>query len=371
MTTNAKPPFRADHVGSFLRPPELKAARERFANGEIPAEALREVENASIETIVAAQEGVGLESITDGEFRRTFFHIDFLEKLEGVTVTQGSYQLKFRGHDKEVDFSPPVMSVTGRLGRPSGITTNDFAFINAIVHKTPKICIPSPTMLHFRGGRSGIDASAYPDLDDFFADLAGIYRDELADLAKLGCRFVQLDDTNLAYLCDPAHRDRVRSIGEDPDALPALYGRLISESVRGRADDMVVCVHLCRGNFQSTWAAEGPYEIVAEALFNEIDVDGFFLEFDDERSGGFEPLRFVPKNKMVVLGLVTTKVAELESADELKQRIDEASAFVDLDQLALSPQCGFSSTHHGNDISYDDQMAKLELVINVANDVWA
>ncbi len=372
MANNARPPFRADHVGSLLRPAKLKQARERHAKGELSAADLGAVEDDAIRDIVAAQEAVGLEGISDGEFRRTYFHIDFLERLEGVAVTQGSYQLTFRGHGKEVDFSPPVMTVTGRLKRPHAIATDDFAFLKGVVDadKTAKLCIPSPTMLHFRGGRGGIDATAYPDIDDFFTGLAAVYRDELADLADRGCTYVQLDDTNLAYLCDPAHRDRVRSIGEDPEMLPSLYGRLISDSVRGRRDDMVACLHLCRGNFQSTWAAEGAYDVVAEALFNETDVDAFFLEYDDQRSGGFEPLRHVPKGKIVVLGLISTKVPQLEDADDLKRRIDEASAFVDLEQLALSPQCGFSSTHHGNDITYDDQMAKLELVVSIAHDVW-
>ena len=233
-----------------------------------------------------------------------------------------------------------------------------------------KLCIPSPTMLHFRGGRRGIDATVYPDIDGFFADLAAVYRDEIADLAGLGCRYLQLDDTNLAYLCDPAHRERVRSIGEDPALLPSLYGRLISDAVGARPDDMTACIHLCRGNFRSAWAAEGAYDAVAEALFNEIDVDAFFLEYDDARSGGFEPLRHVPEGKTVVLGLVSTKTGQLEDADEIKRRIDEAAAFVDLDRLGLSPQCGFSSTHHGNDITYDEQMAKLELVVSIARDVW-
>ena len=366
------PPFRADHVGSLLRPARLREARARRAAGELPASELRAVEDEAIRDIVRIQAAVGLEGITDGEFRRTYFHIDFLERLEGVTVTQGNYRLKFRGHGKEVDFSPPVMTVTGRLRRPRGIATDDFAFLaNAVAAGgMAKLCIPSPTMLHFRGGRRGIDATAYPDIDGFFADLAAVYRDEITDLAGLGCRYLQLDDTNLAYLCDPAHRERVRSIGEDPALLPSLYGRLISDAVGARPDDMTACIHLCRGNFRSAWAAEGAYDAVAEALFNEIDVDAFFLEYDDARSGGFEPLRHVPEGKTVVLGLVSTKTGQLEDADEIKRRIDEAAAFVDLDRLGLSPQCGFSSTHHGNDITYDEQMAKLELVVSIARDVW-
>ena len=247
---------------------------------------------------------------------------------------------------------------------------DDFAFLAQATRKTPKLCIPSPSMLHFRGGRGSVNREAYPDIGEFFDDLARVYREEVADLARAGCRYLQLDDTNLAYLCDPEHRERVRKIGEDPAKLPSLYAKLISDSIRDRPKDMAACIHLCRGNFRSTWVAEGSYEAVAETLFNEIAVDGFFLEYDDERSGGFEPLRFVPKGKVVVLGLVTSKRPELESKDELKRRIDEAARHVPYEYLALSPQCGFSSSEHGNDLSEAQEIAKLRLVVETANDVW-
>ncbi len=365
-----RPPYRADHVGSLLRPPALHAARARRRNGEISAAELRAVEDASIRDAVALQERIGLQAVTDGEHRRTWFHVDFLEQIGGVTAALTGYEIKFRGAGKDVNAAPPVLSVTGRLERKQGITTADFAFLKSVTTRTPKLCIPSPSMLHFRGGRGGIDKAAYPDLDEFFADLARIYREEIADLAKLGCTYLQLDDTNLAYLCDPAHRERVRSIGEDPEALPAVYAKLVSEAVRDRPPGMTVCMHLCRGNYRSAWAAEGGYDPVAEVLFNRIDVDGFFLEYDDVRSGGFEPLKYVPKGKTVVLGLVSSKTPALESAADVKRRIDEAARYVDLDQLALSPQCGFSSTEHGNDLTVADEEAKLRLVVEVARDVW-
>jgi 5-methyltetrahydropteroyltriglutamate--homocysteine methyltransferase len=264
-----------------------------------------------------------------------------------------------------------VLGVAQRLARPAGgVAVEDFRFLKSIVSRTAKLCIPSPSMLHFRGGRGSVDKTAYPDIDGFFADLARIYREEVADLARVGCTYLQLDDTNLAYLCDPEHRERARAIGEDPAKLPSTYARLISESVKDRPKNMTAAIHLCRGNFRSAWVAEGSYEAVAETLFNEIAVDAFFLEYDDARSGGFEPLRFVPKGKMVVLGLVTSKRGELESKDDLKRRIDEAARFMPLESLALSPQCGFSSSEHGNDLTVTDQINKLRLVVETARDVW-
>ena len=370
MSANGRPPFRADHVGSLLRPAALLEARARHQAGELSAPELRAVEDQSIRDAVALQEGVGLEGITDGEYRRTYFHIDFLERIEGVSVSEAQYTVRFRGAAKDVDFAPPVLGVSGRLGRAQPIAVDDFKFLRGATTKTPKQCIPSPSMLHFRGGRGGVDKQAYPEIEGFFADLARIYREEIADLGAAGCTYLQLDDTNLAYLCDPEHRARARGIGEDPDELPHTYAKLISESVAGRPEGMTVCIHLCRGNFRSSWVAEGGYDPVAETLFNEIDVDGFFLEYDDARSGSFEPLRFVPKGKIVVLGLITTKLPELESRDELKRRIDEASKYVPLEQLCLSPQCGFSSTVHGNDLSVEQEIAKLDLVAEVAREVW-
>ncbi|MGF1594475.1 MAG: 5-methyltetrahydropteroyltriglutamate--homocysteine S-methyltransferase [Kiloniellaceae bacterium] len=367
----ATPPFRADHVGSFLRPQRLVAARERHAAGELSAEALREVEDDCIREVVAKQEAVGLKGITDGEFRRTFFHVDFLERLAGVTVTYGEFTAAFRKDDgTEVGFRPPTMHVEAPIRHVGPIQGADFDFLAGAVTKTPKVCIPAPSMLHFRGGRQAISARVYPELGDFYADLAAAFRAEIADLAARGCRYLQMDDTNLAYLCDPKIRERTRARGDDPDALTHLYCRLVNEAIAGRPDDMTVCVHLCRGNFKSAWVAEGGYEPVAEILFNEMAIDGFFLEYDDERSGDFAPLRFMPKGKRVVLGLMSSKRPEVESKAALKQRIDEAARYVPLEQCALSHQCGFSSTAHGNELSEDDQWQKLERCVEVAGEVW-
>lgn len=364
------PPFRADHVGSFLRPAELMRARERRRSGEIDAAELRTAEDDAIRGVVAMQEALGFQGITDGEFRRTYFHTDFLLQLEGVEEAGGS-QVSFHRHGGEtLDYAPPVMRITGPVRHVTDIQRADFEFLASVTSRTPKVTIPSPTMLHFRGGRDAIDTNAYPDLDAFYEDLAAAYRAEIASLADAGCRYLQLDDTNLAYLCDDQQRANARARGLDPDALPRLYARIINDSIRDRPADMVVCVHLCRGNFRSSWAAEGGYEPVAEALLNELAIDGYFLEYDDPRSGDFSPLRFLPKGKTVILGLVTTKLGELESPDDVRRRIDEAAKFAPLEQLALSPQCGFSSTVHGNDVSFAQQTAKLELVQQVAHEVW-
>ena len=369
MATRAKPPFRADHVGSFLRPVELLEARDRQSKGALSRAELRAAEDRAIRDIVRFQEDLGLEAITDGEFRRSYFHIDFLEQLEGVEVRAGTLG-KFHGKAGDVDFAPPVMHVTGKLRHAKAIQLEDFKFLRSVAKRTPKVTIPSPTMLHFRGGRGAISKEFYPDLEAFYEDVAACYRDELASLGAAGCSYLQLDDTNLAYLCDPKMREGARSRGDDPNELPRRYARLINRAIEARPAGMTVCVHLCRGNFQSAWAAEGGYEPVAEALFRDLAVDGYFLEYDDARSGDFSPLRFVPKGKIVVLGLVTTKVGELESKDMLKRRIDEAAKQVPLDQLCLSPQCGFSSTVHGNQIMRDSQAAKLRLVIETAREVW-
>ncbi|RYY26671.1 MAG: 5-methyltetrahydropteroyltriglutamate--homocysteine S-methyltransferase [Sphingomonadales bacterium] len=366
----SKPPFRADHVGSFLRPKALIDARAAFKAGDIDAAALRAVEDESIRGVVAMQEGLGLKGITDGEFRRTYFHTDFLLQLDGVEETGGT-QVKFHNHGgTDLEYAPPVMSITGKVKHARDIQRRDFEFLASVTSQTPKVTIPSPTMLHFRGGRDAIDVTAYPDLDQFYQDLSAAYRAEIASLAEAGCRYLQLDDTNLAYLCDETQRENARKRGMDPDELPRLYARIINDSIRDRPADMTVCVHLCRGNFRSSWAAEGGYEPVAETLFNELAVDGYFLEYDDPRSGDFAPLRHVPKGKTVVLGLVTTKLADMETPDDVKARIDEAAKFMPLDQMALSPQCGFSSTVHGNDIAMEQQSAKMRLVIEVAKDVW-
>jgi 5-methyltetrahydropteroyltriglutamate--homocysteine methyltransferase len=369
MTQRAKPPFRADHVGSFLRPPDLLAARERRSKGEVSKAELRAVEDRAIADVVRMQEGAGIHGVTDGEFRRTYFHIDFLEQLDGVE-TRGGLTAHFHGAKGDVDFAPPVLHVTGKVRHVRPIQVEDFLYLKSMTRRTPKVSIPSPTMLHFRGGREAISREAYPDLEDFFADVAAAYRTEIRALADAGCTYLQLDDTNLAYLCDPKLREGARARGDDPNELPRRYAKLINAAIAERPAGMTICTHLCRGNFKSAWVAEGGYEPVAEVLFNELAVDGYFLEYDDARSGGFAPLRFLPEGKTVVLGLVTTKVGELESKDALKRRIDEAAKVVPLDQLCLSPQCGFSSTVHGNDIARESQVAKLHLVVETAREVW-
>jgi len=369
MSQRTIPPFRADHVGSFLRPKELLDARERQRKGEISRAQLREVEDRAIRDVVRFQEDLGLQGITDGEYRRTYFHIDFLEQLDGIE-TSGGIQVKFHSAAGDVDFAPPVLKVTGKVRHAKPIQRADFEFLKSVTKRVPKVTIPSPTMLHFRGGRGAISKEAYPDLEAFFEDVASAYREELTQLGAAGCRYVQLDDTNLAYLCDPKLREGAKSRGDDPDELPKRYARLINGAIAGRPAGMQVCVHLCRGNFKSAWVAEGGYEPVAQSLFNDLQVDGYFLEYDDARSGDFSPLRFVPKGRIVVLGLVTTKTSELETKDQLKRRIDEAARHVPLDQLCLSPQCGFSSTVHGNEIMRESQAAKIRLVVDTAREVW-
>jgi 5-methyltetrahydropteroyltriglutamate--homocysteine methyltransferase len=369
MSLRTTPPFRADHVGSFLRPKALLDAREQHKQGKISARQLREVEDRAIRDVIGFQESLGLKGITDGEFRRTYFHIDFLEKLEGVSV-KGGIAMSFKTASGKIDFAPPIMHVTKKIRHVGAIQLEDFKFLQSVTRQMPKVTIPSPTMLHFRGGRGAISTEAYPDLEDFYADVAAAYRAELKALGDAGCRYVQLDDTNLAYLCDEKMREGARARGDDPNDLPRLYARLINAAIKDRPAGMTVCVHLCRGNFQSAWAAAGGYEPVAEVLFNELAVDGYFLEYDDARSGDFSPLRHVPKNKIVVLGLVSTKLETLESRDQLKRKIDEASRLVPLEQLCLSPQCGFSSTVHGNDIAVEAQAAKIRLVVETANEVW-
>jgi 5-methyltetrahydropteroyltriglutamate--homocysteine methyltransferase len=365
----ARPPFRADHVGSFLRPKALLDAREQYRAGAIDVAQLRSVEDEAIRGIVKFQEDLGLRGITDGEYRRTYFHIDFLTQLEGVE-TKGGIHVRFHSAKGEVDFEPPVMQVTSKVRHGHAIQRADFEFLRAVTSRTAKVTIPSPTMLHFRGGRHAISTEAYPDLDAFYADVARAYAEELQSLGEAGCTYVQLDDTNLAYLCDETMREGARQRGDDPDELPRRYAKLINAAIEGRPKGMTVCVHLCRGNFKSAWAAEGGYEPVAEVLFNELAVDGYFLEYDDARSGDFSPLRHVPRGKIVVLGLVSTKIGQLESKDDLRRRIDAASKLVPLEQLCLSPQCGFSSTVHGNDIAVESQAAKLRLVVDTARDVW-
>jgi 5-methyltetrahydropteroyltriglutamate--homocysteine methyltransferase len=366
------PPFRADHVGSLLRPQKLLAARQQFAAGQMSAEQLRAVEDDAIREVVQMQRDVGLQSATDGEFRRASWHMDFIYQLGGVEQAAGDITVHFHNADGEIDFKPAAIAVTDRVRLERTIFAEDFEFLKGVVGAgvTPKLTIPSPNMVHYRGGRAALDPSVYPDVDQFWADLASAYADQVRAIADLGCTYLQFDDTSLAYLNDPAQRQEMELRGEDSAHLHETYVRNINNALAGRPAGLAITTHLCRGNFRSSWAAEGGYDFVAEALFGGLDVDGFFLEYDDARSGGFEPLRFVPKDKLVVLGLVTTKRGELEAKDELKRRIEEASRFIAIEQLCLSPQCGFSSTAEGNVLTYDDQVAKLELIVETAAEVW-
>jgi len=368
-----RPPFRADHVGSLLRPPALLRAREDHAAGRIDDAELRAHEDEAIREAVRMQRDVGLRDATDGELRRSSWHMDFIYELGGVTKVEGeNLKVQFHNESGDIEFTPAAAQVSGTVALQETIFGDAFEFLRDSVDDdvTPKLTIPSPSMVHYRGGRSAIDESVYPDLDAFWADLAGAYADELRGLHALGCRYLQLDDTSLAYVNDPKQREYVAQMGGDPDRQHETYIATINRALAGRPDDLAITTHLCRGNHASSWVASGGYDFVAEALFNDLDVDGFFLEYDDERSGTFEPLRFVPKDKMVVLGLVTTKRARLEDKDALKRRIDEAAKYVDLDQLCLSPQCGFSSTVAGNRLTHDDQRAKLALVVETAAEVW-
>jgi 5-methyltetrahydropteroyltriglutamate--homocysteine methyltransferase len=374
MTLRSHAPFRADHVGSFLRPAYLLEAREKKAKGEITPAQLREVEDRAITEIVKFQADVGLQSITDGEFRRTYFHIDFLEQLGGVKT---DIPVTIRKPDGTEELAPPVIRVIDKVRHAKNIQLADFEYLKAQVAAqglkaiTPKVTIPSPTMLHFRGGRAGISKEAYPELDPvFYDDVAKAYGEELQSLADAGCTYVQMDDTNMAYLCDERMREAARQRGDDPNELPHRYATFINKVVAHKPKGMTLAMHLCRGNFKSTHAAAGNYEPVAEALLSEMKLDAFFLEYDDDRSGDFRPLRFLSKDKIVVLGLVTTKFGQLESKDALKRRIDEAAKYAPLDQMCLSPQCGFSSTVHGNNIAVEDQRRKLALVVETAQEVW-
>jgi 5-methyltetrahydropteroyltriglutamate--homocysteine methyltransferase len=375
MTLRTTPPFRADHVGSFLRPAYLLEARDQFFNQKsIDATQLRAVEDNAITEIVKFQADVGLQSITDGEFRRTYFHIDFLEQLGGVKT---DIPVTIIRPDGSEELAPPVIRVIDKVRHAKNIQLADFQYLKAQVAAlglpavVPKVTIPSPTMLHFRGGRAGISKEAYPELDPvFYDDVAKAYGEELQSLADAGCNDGQMDDTNMAYLCDEKMREAARQRGDDPNELPHRYAGFINKVVAHKPKGMTLAMHLCRGNFKSTHAAAGNYEPVAEALLSEMKLDAFFLEYDDDRSGDFRPLRYLSKDKIVVLGLVTTKFGQLETKDDLKRRIDEASKYAPLDQLCLSPQCGFSSTVHGNNIAVEDQRRKLALVVETAREVW-
>jgi 5-methyltetrahydropteroyltriglutamate--homocysteine methyltransferase len=364
MIRMTRPPFRAEQVGSLLRPPELAAARRRFRAGEISADALKEAQDRAIADAVRRQEAIGLESITDGEMRRDWWHLDFLGQLEGVAMTENPGP-KFGASGEQ----PPIASVIGKVRCTRPIMVEHFAYLRSLTRRTPKFTIPSPSMLHLRGGRAAISREAYPDLDAFWTDVALAYRSAIRHLAEAGCTYLQLDDVSFAYLCDPKVRENCRRNGDDPEALPRTYAAAIAAALADRPPGMTVAMHTCRGNFRSAWVASGGYEPVAEAMFS-VPVDAFFMEFDSERAGGFEPLRHLPRGKKVVLGLLSTKVGTLEDKDAIRRRIEAAARFVPLEDLCLSPQCGFASTHHGNALSIEDQWRKLERVVEVAREVW-
>ncbi len=371
MSERSKPPFRADHVGSLIRPLALIEAREKKTKGEIGADDLTAIQQDAIRQVVKLQEDLGLHSVTDGEYNRGTWQTDFLVRFANVSQVAAKFSMTFHNEKGDTEGKPHMVQITGKLGRPKPIFVDDFRFLKSVTHETPKITIPSPSVMHFRGGREAISEETYPDMGEFYADLARVYREEISGLADAGCRYLQIDEVNFAYLCDPKLRAQVQTdIGEDPDQLAHTYARLINETIRDKPDDMVVCMHLCRGNFAGNWVAEGGYDPVAEVLFGEIKVDGYFMEYDSARAGGFEPLRFLPKGKTVVLGLVTTKRGQIESKDELKRRIDEAAKFAPLEQLCLSPQCGFASGVAGATMGIEDEKRKLELVVETAREVW-
>jgi methionine synthase II (cobalamin-independent) len=364
------PSFRAEHVGSLLRPQRLLQAREDAQRGRLAASDLAAIEDAAIREVVARQEEIGLPVVTDGELRRAAWQTDFLKQISNVVMSRGAVKVSFHTEHGDIDRLPSALKVTGKVARPRPIFVAAFRFLRSIAEATPKLTIPSPSLLHFRGGREAVDTEAYPDIEAFYSDVARAYAEEIADLAAVGCRYLQIDEVNFAYLCDPKLRAEVRRFGEDPETLPRTYARLINQSIAGRPLDMTVGMHLCRGNFESAWLAEGGYEPVADVLFNMVDVDRYLLEYDTDRAGDFRPLRYLPKGKIVVLGLVTSKRGALESADGLARRIDEAARHAPLEQLALSPQCGFASAGRGNHLTEEEQWAKLRLIVEVARRVW-
>ena len=368
MSARIKPPFRADHVGSLLRPAELAEARAKAKRGEITVDALRAVQDKCIREAVARQEATGIQAITDGEFRRDWWHVDFLSGFGGVDSRPDPGVANFKGLGTE-DL-PPIMSVTGKVRRVKPVFLDHFKFLKSITTKTPKMTVPAPAMLHHRGGYPSISKEAYPDRAQFWVDVGRAYSEEIRDFHAAGCTYLQIDDTSYSMLCDANFREMVKKRGDNPDELVHTYANAINLAIANRPAGMTVTMHTCRGNFQSSWVAEGGYEAVAETVFNEVKVDGFFLEYDSERAGGFEPLRFMPKDKIVVLGLITTKLAALEAKDMLRRRIEEATKYVPLENLCLSPQCGFASTYHGNKVTAEDQWRKLELVVEVAREVW-
>ncbi|MGI8677374.1 MAG: 5-methyltetrahydropteroyltriglutamate--homocysteine S-methyltransferase [Jatrophihabitans sp.] len=365
------PPFRADHVGSLLRPKALLADRAAHSDGRLDDYALHAAEDEAIRDVVRLQEDLGLQTATDGEFRRTSWHMDFIYSLQGVSRTSEQIEVRMRNAAGGTAFTSAALRVDGKLGIDGPIFGDAFSYLRSVVTTgTPKLTIPSPSMVHYRGGAAAIDPSVYADEDEFWTDLSAAYADQVREIAALGCTYLQLDDTSLAYLNDPTQRAQLTTQGRDGAHQHERYIRQINSALVGRPDGLTVTTHMCRGNYRSSWAAEGGYDFVAESLFGQLDVDGFFLEYDDARSGSFAPLRYVPKGKFVVLGLVTTKSPQLESKDELKRRIDDAARYVPIEQLCLSPQCGFSSTVEGNDLTQDEQAAKLALVVETAADVW-
>jgi 5-methyltetrahydropteroyltriglutamate--homocysteine methyltransferase len=371
LSIRTTPPFRADHVGSLLRSKSLLAARAEHEAGRLSAEQLRADEDAAIRDAVALQQELGLRAITDGELRRGSWHMDFIYEIAGVERSQDNLLSKFHNEQGTIEFTPTKPEVRAKLSLDHTIFGGDFSYLaRTVTQGMPKLTIPSPSMVHYRGGRAAIDASVYPDMDSFWADLAAVYAEEIRRLAELGCSYLQLDDTSFAYLNDPEQRAAFDERGESGDDQHLTYIRTINAALKDRPDGMTITTHMCRGNFRSSWVAQGGYDFVAEPLFGQLEVDAFFMEYDDDRSGTFEPLRFVPKGKLVVLGLVTSKKPELESKDELKRRIEEAARFIDIDQLCLSPQCGFSSTKEGNSLTVDEQRAKLALVVETADEVW-
>jgi 5-methyltetrahydropteroyltriglutamate--homocysteine methyltransferase len=371
MSQRTTPPFRADHVGSLLRPPALLQARADAAQGAISPDDLRAIEDDAIRDAVRMQEDIGLRSVSDGEFRRASWHMDFIYEIAGVQKAEQTMKSVFHNESGDIEFTPTAVKISGPIGMDHTIFGPAFEFLrDTVATGTPKLTIPAPSLVHYRGGPAAIDHSVYPDMTAFWDDLGAAYADEVRRLAAIGCTYLQFDDTSLAYLNDPSQRAEIARRGEDADHQHEIYIRSINRALADKPAGMTVTTHMCRGNFRSSWVAQGGYEFVAEALFSELNVDGFFLEYDDERSGGFEPLRFVPPGKSVVLGLVTSKKPELEAKDDLKRRIEEASKFVDIDQLCLSPQCGFSSTLEGNSLTREQQIAKLRLVVETAEEVW-
>jgi len=368
----SKPPFKADVVGSLLRPQAIHEARAKAERGELSAAQIRAVEDTGVAEAVALQREVGLNVCTDGEFHRRHWFLDFLERIDGIEV-RGGLPTKFHNEQGDIEFAPPRFEVLGKVRRSRPLALDDFKALKPIADRNgllAKQAIPSPMCVHFRGGRAAIDKKIYPDVEQFFADLTTVYRQEIADLYAAGCRYLQIDDTNLPFLCDPALRDNVHKMGEDPDTLPRLYVRMMNDALAGKPADLTVGVHMCRGNHASSWVAEGGYDPIAEQVFGDMQVDAFFLEYDSPRAGGFAPLRYLTGNKVAVLGLVTTKKGQLESKADIKRRIEEASKHVPMARLALSPQCGFASTIAGNALSADDQRRKLELVVQIAREVW-